>query len=182
MNEFFAQVDWAVIGIKLLSLTALLFFSKQTLKELLFDKPSADIREQVESSLFMLVAFTFVWHLLGSYISYSFSKSEMTYEQQVQVYYFFFSFYEVLGLSLLAMCHWLKKCSFSKVCRWVYYLSTGMVALHLVRYLDRVYFETDYLDSVYMPIKTGLNIATLVLVGAYPVMRLIKLKPFYRWE
>ncbi|WP_010603994.1 hypothetical protein [Pseudoalteromonas maricaloris] len=182
MKEFFALIDWAVVGVKLIALVTLILFAKQPAIRLILKRPEKDIRDQVEQSLFLLTAFTLIWHFLGSYMSLAFSKSSFSYEEKLQIYYFFFSFYDVLGLAILAGLHWLKRCRFSKFCRWIYFLTTAMISLQLIRYLDRVYLEAGYLDAFYMPIKTGINLATLALIGAYPVFRLLKLKPNHRWS
>ena len=50
MNFFFALVDWSLIGSKLAALLALIFFAKQSVKEMLVGKPTSDWREQVEHS------------------------------------------------------------------------------------------------------------------------------------
>lgn len=182
MKEFFALVDWAVVGVKLIALVTLILFAKQSAISLIMEKPKKDIRDQVEQSLFLLTSFTLIWHFLGSYMSLAFSKSSYSYEERLQIYYFFFSFYDVLGLAILAGLHWFKQCRFSKFCRWVYFLTTIMISLQLLRYLDRVYLGAGYLDSLYMPLKTGINLATLALIGAYPVLRLLNLKPNHRWS
>ncbi|MBQ4852953.1 hypothetical protein [Pseudoalteromonas sp. MMG012] len=181
MTEFFASIDWAVIGVKLIALAALLLFAKQPVKQLVFSRPSAEIREQVEQSLFLLASFSLFWHFSGSYMSHVFSQMTLNREEKIQLYYFVYSFHDVLGLAILTGLHWLKKCSFSKICRWVYYLTTCMVVLQMMRYIDRVYLETEYLNLVYMPLKTTINLATLALISSYPVLRIFNLKPSHQW-
>ncbi|TQF69569.1 hypothetical protein [Pseudoalteromonas luteoviolacea] len=182
MTQFFAFVDWAVIGVKLVALASLFIFAKQSALKLLIEKPSIDIREQVEQSLFLLTAFSLIWHFSGSYMSMVFSKMEIAQHTKIQIYYFFFSFHDVLGLAILAGLHWLKDCKFSKICRWVYYLTSAMILLQVLRYIDRVYFEGTYLNLLYMPIKTGINMGTVALICAYPVLRILRFIPNRQWE
>jgi len=181
MNYLFTIIGWSLIFCKLAALIALLFFAKQPVKNMLFGKPSADWREQVEHSLLIVAFISFSFHFLGRLISDSLLNSQIDVALKRQLYYFFFALYEVIYLTIIIKLHKTRNCLVAKYSRVVCYLSCAMATLLLLRYVDRVLLETNFLDSYYGLLVAAINFTTVCCIGAYPAYRIMSLKPDKEW-
>lgn len=181
MNEFFVAIGWAIIVSKFVALIALLFFSKQGVKEMLTGFPSKDWREQVEHSLLIVTAVSFGFHFLGRFISDAILSASIDPAAKRQLYYLFFALYEVIYVALIVKLHMMRDCVFARYSRFVCFLSAAMATLLMARYVDRVILEADLLRNVFKYCVAGINVATLLVIGAYPAFRVFNLVPSKRW-
>ncbi|TMO54110.1 hypothetical protein [Pseudoalteromonas phenolica] len=181
MESFYIAVGWAIIGSKLAALFALIFFAKQSAKLMVFGKPSNDWREQVEHSLLIVAVVSFGFHFLGRFISDAILSAEIDKMTKRHLYYLFFAFYEVIYVTLIIKLHQFRNCIFARFSRYVCYLSAAMSLLILIRYVDRVFIQADFLKSSYQLLVATINITTLFAISAYPAFRLFSLVPTRRW-
>ncbi|MDK2598643.1 hypothetical protein [Pseudoalteromonas obscura] len=181
MNTFFAVVDWSLISSKVAALMALIFFAKQPLKVMLLGKPSNDWREQVEHSLLVVAVISMVFHFFGRLSSDAILSAEISKQMKIQLYYFFFAFYELIYVTCIIKWHRFKNCVVAKYSRYVCYMSVAMAVLLVCRYADRTVLETNAMDGIYGYLVASINLVTLCLIGAYPAYRLFKFIPDKKW-
>jgi hypothetical protein len=181
MNELFGSIGWTIIGVKIVALTALLFFSQLSLKEMVQGKPSQNIREQVEYSLLIITLLSTNFHIFGSYMADVIIDAEIDRVFKIQVYYLFLCILEVLYVFAIFHLHRISDCKISKICRYVIYLSLGTALCQLARYTDRVIFETDILRGYYSIAITTINVGALALIAVYPTLRLFMCLPNKKW-
>ncbi|OHU97163.1 hypothetical protein [Pseudoalteromonas byunsanensis] len=175
-------IDWMVIVSKILALFALVFFAKHSAKQMFIGKPSMDIREQVEHSLFVLVVSACLFHFFGRLAADAILSADMSTHGKRQLYYFFFSLHELLFV--VAIIHWhnVKRCELAKITRYICYLSAMTICLQLLRYADRVIFEANYLEFVYRIGIAMSNSLAALLILIYPLTRTARLIPDNKWS
>ncbi|NOU53122.1 hypothetical protein HG263_21715 [Pseudoalteromonas sp. JBTF-M23] len=164
-----------------MALVALICFAKQPAKEMLAGRPTSDLREQVEHSLLIVAVISFSFHFIGRISSDAIIGASIDKDTKLKLYYFFFAFYELVYVAAILKWHQYKNCMMAKYARYVCYLSAVMATILLTRYVDRAVFETNILDSVYGFLVAGVNVLTMLAIGAYPAYRLFRLIPDKKW-
>jgi hypothetical protein len=182
MNGLFINIGWLVISIKIIALFALLFFSKQSLKEIVKGKPSKGIREQIEYSLLIFTFMSLCFHFFGRHFSSLIVKADIDIMTKNQIYYAFFTLYEMLYVFAILRLHKISDCHVTKICRLGIYLSLATALCQLARYIDRVMFETDVLRWYYNTSVTIINFIVLGLIAIYPTLRIFMTFPNEKWQ
>ncbi|TMP46370.1 hypothetical protein CWB96_01770 [Pseudoalteromonas citrea] len=168
MMSFLLSLDWMVVVSKLLALCTLLILSKHSLKAMLFGKPGLCIQEQIDHSLFVLVSLGALFHLLGRFVGDAILVADLGVIGKRQLYYFYFSLHELLLIVLVIKWHNIKRCDFAGITKCICYLSGVVLCLQLLRYVDRVIIEANYLESVYRYGLVSLNLIKASVFLYYP--------------
>ncbi|MFC3033738.1 hypothetical protein ACFOEE_14535 [Pseudoalteromonas fenneropenaei] len=174
-------LDWIFISSKFVALFSLLCFAVVSTKTLLFGQPADNVVEKVEHSLFVLVAVATVFHFTGRLASDAILAADMSVMGKRQLYYIFFSVHELLAIAAIVHFHNRKGCELAKVTRYICYLSAVSVVLQLLRYADRVVFDTNLLNVIYSQGLISLNLFTSMLMLAYPIARALRIELNSKW-
>ncbi|KAF7770068.1 hypothetical protein PCIT_a3018 [Pseudoalteromonas citrea] len=164
MMSVLLSVDWMVAVSKVLALCTLLLLSKHSLKAMLFCKPSLCAREQTDHSLFVLVCLGALFHVIGRFVGDTILLADLGIVGKRQLYYFYFSLHELLLIVLVIKWHNIKRCEFANITKCICYLSGVVLCLQLLRYVDRVIIEANYLEGIY---RYGLASLNLVKAGVF---------------
>ncbi|MEJ6476917.1 hypothetical protein [Pseudoalteromonas piscicida] len=182
MNAVIAAIDWTLIVSKILALFALVFFAKQPFLKMLKDSPSKDVRDQVESSLLILVCISIIFHFFGRLAADAIINADMGVMAKRQVYYTYFSLHDLLAVVAIMRLHDIKNCQFARITRYVCYFSGVSIGLQLTRYVDRVVLEANFLEHIYSHGLVLTNALTAGLLLMYPLSRLLLISPNKRWS
>jgi hypothetical protein len=149
MMTFWLSLDWMFVVSKLIALCTLLLLSKHSFKAMFLDKPSSCLQEQIDHSLFVIVCLGALFHMLGRFIGDTILLADLGVVGKRQLYYFYFSLHEILLIALVIQWHNIKRCEFANITKCICYLSGVVLCLHLLRYVDRIIIESNYLDGFY---------------------------------
>ncbi|TMO67487.1 hypothetical protein [Pseudoalteromonas aurantia] len=177
MMSFLLSLDWMVVASKLFALCTLLLLSKHSLKAMLLGKPSLCTQEQIDHSLFVLVSLGALFHMLGRFVGDMILDADLGVVGKRQLYYFYFSLHELLLIVWVIQWHNIKRCEFANITKYICYLSGVVLCLQLLRYVDRVIIEANYLEEVYRYGLASLNLVKAGVFLCYPLHLALRYLP-----
>lgn len=182
MNKIFTTIDWWVIGIKIIALLALLFFSQRSFKDMLRGIPSKNSLEHLEYSLLILTLVAVNFHLIGRFAADFIINLNIDKLEKRAIYYAFFVIHEVIVIGLLLYLHKIGRCNISRICWVSIIMSFALIICQIARYVDRVIYETNVLNSIYSIAVSTINFVVVGLIAIYPLYRLLLLNSVVQKE
>ncbi|MBQ4836809.1 hypothetical protein [Pseudoalteromonas luteoviolacea] len=178
MSEMVLIVDWTTKVLQALVVVFLLVKFKQRKWSLFFGSGShlKSIEDHELHSCFIAALCTVVFFHVGTVLSSHVLALELDKLELRKVYYFIMSLNSCAYSVAIFSLHRLRGCSYSNAAKRCLYLAVVTVLLCIMQLISRGIFDYNGLSPFYKVSLMVVNVTTLLVVAAYPIKLIKRLK------
>lgn len=172
MNEILINIGWVFVFLQACALLLFLWLARASVRSLLFERPNKEPNTEFEHSFFIYICVSLVFQGIGFFIGDIIFSIDMGVQAKRQVFYIYYSIHEALFMVVMLQWHNYKRCEFARMTTYGFYVSFTLMMLFLLRYVDRVIFNTEILRGIHSQVIALANLCITLIFLSYPLMRL----------